>query len=77
MSRCHRGRCLVISANYTAHLYCDCEKCAASFITSAKDEFTGESWSQCAKEARAEGWRISANRERCYAPGHKIQRGGA
>jgi len=63
----------VIAANYTAHLYCDCEECAARWWAMAHAEFVGESWSQCAKEARSEGWRISANRERCYAPGHKIK----
>lgn len=65
----------MIAANYTAHLYCDCTECAdQSWKMPVNSEFIGNSWSQCAKEARSEGWRISADRQRCYAPGHIIKR---
>ena len=65
----------MIAANYTAHFYCDCENCnSGPFQASESGEYVGNSWSQVAKEARKDGWRISKNRERAYAPGHKINR---
>lgn len=65
----------MIAANYTAHFYCDCEECTSKEWGSPDfDEFVAESWSQCARAARSLGWRISKDRVRCYAPGHKIKR---
>jgi hypothetical protein len=65
----------MIAANYTAHFYCDCENCnCRPFQAPESGEYVGNSWSQVAKEARKDGWRISKNRERAYAPGHKINR---
>ncbi|WP_422389434.1 hypothetical protein [Alteromonas macleodii] len=63
----------MIAANYTAHLYCDCEVCENSH-RQEQAEFIGESWNQVATSARKQGWRISQDRTRCYAPGHKIKR---
>ncbi|WP_227136707.1 hypothetical protein [Kosakonia radicincitans] len=60
----------MIAACYIVHLYCDCGEC----YPSVKSEYTGKSWTGCTKEARKDGWRISKDRERCYAPGHKIKR---
>ncbi|EOK9661337.1 hypothetical protein VWG75_22930, partial [Escherichia coli O157] len=34
----------------------------------------GTSWAGCAKEARKDGWRISKDKTRAFAPGHKILR---
>lgn len=66
----------MIAANYTTHLYCDCEECTEKQWGSPDvGEYVGESWTECAKEARKHGWRISKDRQRCYAPGHKITRG--
>lgn len=62
----------MIAANYTAHLYCDCLECSNRF-NPEQGEFVGESWSEVAKKARRTGWRISQDRERCFAPGHKIR----
>jgi len=65
----------MIAANYTAHLYCDCADCdKQSWKMPVNQEFIGNSWSECAREAREDGWLISADRQRCYAPGHKINR---
>ncbi|MEG2042139.1 MAG: hypothetical protein RR068_13660 [Hafnia sp.] len=67
---------MAIAANYTAHFHCDCEKCAAIKLGSpAFSEYVANSWAQCARAARYERWRISKDRTRCYAPGHKISRG--
>ena len=63
----------MIVANYTAHFYCDCEACEeASNLEQA--EYIGESWAQVSREARKDGWRISADRTRSFAPGHKVKR---
>jgi hypothetical protein len=63
----------MIAANYTTHLYCDCGECAQAY-TQEQSEYIGESWSETARAARKDGWKISADRERCYAPSHKINR---
>ncbi|WP_276642935.1 hypothetical protein [Siccibacter turicensis] len=66
---------MMIAANYTVHMYCDCDECTGKQWGSPDfGEYVGNSWSQCAKEARANGWRISKDRQHCYAPGHKISR---
>jgi hypothetical protein len=68
----------MIAANYTMHLYCDCEKCQALKWGSPDfGEFIGKSWTECAKAARDCGWRISKDRQRAFAPGHKIIREAA
>lgn len=68
----------MIAANYSVHLYCDCIDCNHDvFSRSTQAEYQNESWTRCANEARKDGWRISKDRERAYAPGHKIKRGAA
>ncbi|TCD20938.1 hypothetical protein E0D81_08990 [Lelliottia amnigena] len=65
----------MIAANYTINLYCDCDECTGKRWGSVDfGEYVGKSWSGCAKEARAEGWRISKDRTRAFAPGHKVSR---
>ena len=63
----------MIAANYTAHYYCDCQDCSEAF-NPEMGEFIGESWTEVSTKARRCGWRISQDRTRCYAPGHKITR---
>ncbi|NRA71988.1 MAG: hypothetical protein HRU24_13280 [Gammaproteobacteria bacterium] len=55
------------------HLYCDCRDCVELNMLE-NDEFIGESWTQVATAARKRGWRISADRTRCFAPNHQIVR---
>lgn len=71
----------MIAATYTADLYCDCEKCKADPFAYEEwntdrgfSQYTGQSWSECARDARKDGWHISKDRQRAYAPGHKIGR---
>jgi len=67
----------MIAACYTTHLYCDCRECkgeTSSYINPEFGEYIGESWAETARNARQDGWRISKDRERAYAPGHKIPR---
>ncbi len=68
----------MIAANYTLHLYCDCDACEAYQGEVEHHpgfgEYIGENWSEVAKQARNAGWRISKDRTRCFAPGHKMKR---
>lgn len=66
----------MIAANYTTNLYCDCAECTEGKWASPDfGEYVGKSWSECASDARKDGWRISKDRRRSYAPAHKIKRG--
>lgn len=58
----------MVVSGYTLHLYCDCSECTESPVSS---EYTGETYGECAAQARADGWHISRDRGRCTAPGHK------
>ncbi|WP_075203174.1 hypothetical protein [Pantoea vagans] len=60
----------MIAAIYSVDLYCDCEECIHWPFTGT---YTGNSWTECSKEARKDGWRISRDRERAFAPNHKIR----
>ncbi len=52
-----------IAASYTMHLYCDCRQCTDGKYQSPDfGEYIGTSWAGCAKEARKDGWRISADK---------------
>ena len=31
-------------------------------------DYTGQTWGDCAKQARKDGWRISRDRQRAYCP---------
>ncbi len=78
MSEKDKGKRQMIAANYTMHLYCDCADCTAFMgevdCHPGHAEYVGESWSEVARSARKDGWRISKDRTRCFAPGHKIRR---
>lgn len=66
---------MAIAASYTMHLYCDCRQCTnGKYQTPDFGEYIGTSWSGCAKEARKDGWRISKDKTRTFAPGHKVLR---
>lgn len=68
----------MIAANYTINLLCDCEACTAKQWGSPDfGEYIGDSWTECAKQARKDGWRISPCRVYATAPGHKIARRNA
>ncbi|EBH8617306.1 hypothetical protein DVH46_26570 [Salmonella enterica subsp. enterica serovar 4,[5],12:i:-] len=66
---------MAIAASYTMHLYCDCRQCTnGKYQTPDFGEYIGTSWAGCAKEARKDGWRISKDKTRAFAPGHKVLR---
>jgi hypothetical protein len=64
----------MIAAGYVTDLYCDCEECTRPGVQPEFDEFTGQSKAETYRQARRFGWRISADQERAFAPGHKIKR---
>ena len=68
----------MIAANYTMDLYCDCSECLEKNSwrkwNHNTGEFVGTSWTDVVRQARKCGWRISKDRTRCFAPGHKINR---
>ncbi|WP_411161990.1 ead/Ea22-like family protein [Escherichia marmotae] len=66
---------MAIAASYTMHLYCDCLQCTDGKYKSPDfGEYIGTSWAGCAKEAHKDGWRISKDKTRAFAPGHKVLR---
>lgn len=66
----------MIAANYTTDLYCDCDECKGHAWKQPENaQYIGTSWDKTAKNARKDGWRISKDQTRCYAPGHKMPRG--
>jgi hypothetical protein len=60
----------MIVSGYALHLYCNNEdNCEFGHEwESASAEYTGETYGQCAKLARAKGWRVSRDRTRCVCP---------
>lgn len=66
----------MIAACYISVLYCDCNECIDMNYKSAEAEFTGNTWADTAGQARKLGWRISKDKTRCFAPGHKINQEG-
>lgn len=62
----------MITSGYTMELNCDCDKCKSTdnHHNIARGEFVGESYAECAKQARAEGWVLSRDKVYCSAPNH-------
>lgn len=68
----------MISSGYSIDLYCDCNDCVTyreGAIFSCPDpvQFAGETYRECATQARNAGWTISKDRTTCYAPNHKVK----
>ncbi len=67
---------MAITEGFCADLYCDCDGCQSGQIyPRAEADFIGRNMTDISQQARKAGWRISKDRQRCYAPGHKISRG--
>ncbi len=61
----------MITSGYTLALYCDCKKCKEhGYRYQEKAEYVGETFSECAKQAREDGWTISRCKRYCSAPKH-------
>jgi hypothetical protein len=60
----------MIVSGYSIDLYCDCVDC---FNSPSQKEATyhGETYGECAKKARHDGWRLSRDRRYALSPGCK------
>jgi len=64
----------VIAACYSMDLYCENYGDAATHghlfegHNAGTATFTGETWGECAKQARDIGWRICHDQQTCYCP---------
>lgn len=66
---------MAITEGFCADFYCDCDACKSGEIYPRRQmEFVGRNATDISRQARFAGWRISKDRQRCYAPGHKISR---
>ncbi|SHH56483.1 hypothetical protein SAMN02745129_2354 [Ferrimonas marina] len=59
----------MIIGGYRLLLYCDCVACAER-AQPEDGEFVGETYPECARQARAAGWKIDKANSQCFAPGH-------
>lgn len=60
----------MIIGGYTLQLLCDCKKCRDNPNGMERGEYTGETYQDCAKQARNHGWVLSRDKQACSAPGH-------
>ncbi len=61
----------MLTGGYTLAVCCDCKECnALDFRLKKKDEFVGQTYTECAKLAKNEGWTISSCKRYCSAPEH-------
>ncbi|WJT11032.1 hypothetical protein [Vibrio harveyi] len=62
----------MIVSGYTMELICDCAKCisAENHHLIERAEYVGETYSDCAKQAREDGWMLSRDKTHCSAPNH-------
>lgn len=59
----------MIASGYSVDLYCDItDGFAHTRFNGGQGQFYGETWQDCAKQAKAEGWLISRDRQRCVCP---------
>lgn len=59
----------MIASGYSMDLYCDGVGCThKSWQPNAKAQFTGETFGDCAAQAKRGGWKISRDRTKCLCP---------
>ncbi|AUG88109.1 hypothetical protein HOS53_gp051 [Klebsiella phage May] len=64
----------MITSGYSMDLYCDCDTCTkatAIFGSNTPSQYFGETYAECAKQAKQDGWYLSRDKRKCIAPGHK------
>lgn len=57
----------VIASGYTIHLYCDNENIKHAY-NRGFGEYEGETWNECVKQAKTEGWNVIKKTRVCYCP---------
>lgn len=67
----------MVVSGYSMELYCDCFACksyrelpevASTCVGFA--EYGGETFKECLRIAKSDGWVFKQNNTTCYAPGH-------
>lgn len=61
----------MISRGYSIDLYCDGKDEGLHpryWEDNWKTDYSGETWAECAKQARQDGWYISRDRTKAYCP---------
>ncbi|QPX74881.1 hypothetical protein [Salmonella phage SilasIsHot] len=63
-------------------MYCECVECKSCnwawqehHPRCGMKSYAGESWGDCARQARADGWMICRDKQTCFAPGHPRKSG--
>ena len=67
----------MIVGAYTLHLYCETNGCeyARRYVNGERFEFVGSNASQCYREAREHGWKISLKERSAHCPECSAARG--
>ncbi|ELY4440276.1 hypothetical protein SMZ43_003958 [Cronobacter dublinensis] len=70
----------MVVSGYSMELYCDCQFCEeyrlqpeAASTRIGFDEYGGETFRDCLREAKKGGWRFTNDNLKCYAPGHAMR----
>lgn len=64
----------MIASGYTMNLYCEFQTDLSvhsymdELTYKSIGEFVGETYAQCAKQAKKAGWFLTSDRQRCYCP---------
>jgi hypothetical protein len=71
----------MIASGYSVDLYCDVRSCgkhpSRSWTKTTEASYVGETWSECARQAKRDGWKLRrapgyAICPGCAKAGHKI-----
>jgi len=54
----------MIASGYSMHLYCEIEGAEHGY-GDGQAQFDGETWADCARQARQLGWKINKQRREC------------
>lgn len=57
----------MIASGYTMDLYCEVEGNRHGY-KEGQAQFYGETWADCARQARDAGWKINKRRRECICP---------
>lgn len=65
----------MITSGYNITLYCDNEYSCLFYLLYnegyhevEQNEYDGETFAKCARQARIDGWKISKDKTKCYCP---------
>lgn len=59
----------MILGGFRLYLYCDCKSCdGLGYQSKIQQEFMGWTYQEAANKAKAEGWKITRDKERSMSP---------